>query len=69
MSPKDKDPRKIAAGRLGGLANVAKHGTERMRQIGKAGGVKGGRTTLERYGREYFRRIGARGGGSKRGQA
>jgi general stress protein YciG len=56
----EKDPRKVAAGRLGGLANVAKHGTERMREIAKAGGAKGGRTTLERYGREHFQRMGRR---------
>ena len=55
---KEKNPKKVAAGRKGGQANVAKHGADRMRQLGKEGGVKGGRVTLERHGTEHFRRIG-----------
>lgn len=57
-----KDPKKVAAGRKGGLANVERNGAEWMRQIGQQGGAKGGRTTLQRHGKDHFRRIGRLGG-------
>ncbi len=60
--PKEKDPKRVAAGRKGGLANVAKNGVDRMRELGRQGGAKGGRSTLARHGVEHFRRIGRRGG-------
>jgi hypothetical protein len=34
-----KDPAKVAAGRLGGLANFAKRGTKGMAAVGQIGGL------------------------------
>lgn len=61
-----KDPKKVAAGRKGGLANVAKNGAERMREMGAAAGRKGGRTTLQRHGKDHYRRIGRLGGAARK---
>lgn len=46
---KEKNPKRVAAGRLGGNALVAKYGTEHMRAIGKSGYF----ATGAKYGWQY----------------
>ena len=55
---REKNPKRVAAGRKGGQRNIELHGADRMRELGRQGGAKGGRTTLERHGTEHFRRMG-----------
>lgn len=49
---------KAEAGRLGGKATAAKHGTGHLAAIGK----RGGETTKERHGTEHYQAAGRLGG-------
>ena len=56
--PRKGDPRMVEAGRRGGAAVRAAHGSAFCQAIGR----KGGETTRARYGPEYFVSIGKKGG-------